>query len=87
MAKHSHDFVENYTELVGFGMDRETDEATVIVMLQKLSDDALMDLLRRRLSNDELNHLFELVSNLLKKHLSEEEYHAFFLKDREDESC
>ena len=86
MAKHSHDFVETYIELIGFGMDRETDEATVIVMLQKLSDDALMDLLRHRLSNEELNDLFEMISNLVRKHLSEEEYHAIFLKDREEDS-
>ncbi|MBI4772618.1 MAG: cytoplasmic protein [Deltaproteobacteria bacterium] len=86
MAKHSHDFVETYVDLVGFGMDREIDEATVIVMLQKLSDDALMDLLRHRLSDEELKDLFEMVSNLLKEHLSEEEYHTFFLKDREEES-
>jgi len=86
MAKHSHDFVETYVDLVGFGMDRETDEATVIVMLQKLSDDAVMDVLRHRLSDEELKDLFEMVSELLRQHLSEEEYHMFFLKDLGEES-
>jgi len=87
MSKHSHEFVETYVDLVGFGMDRETDEATVIVMLQKLSDDALMGVLRQRLSDAELQDLFDMVSKLVKKHLSEEEYHTFFLKDRDEESC
>ena len=45
-----------------------------------------MDLLRHRLSNEELNDLFEMVSKLVRKHLSEEEYHAIFLKDREEDS-
>ncbi len=32
---HSHDFVENYEELVGFGLNRDTDEKTIIFYLQK----------------------------------------------------
>ncbi|MBW1763489.1 MAG: cytoplasmic protein, partial [Deltaproteobacteria bacterium] len=38
MAAHSHKFVEEYEGLVGFGMDRETDENTLIYYLQKFSD-------------------------------------------------
>jgi len=29
MAKHSHNFVETYNDLVGFGLNRETDENTI----------------------------------------------------------
>jgi len=79
--KHRHDFVETYDGLVGFGMDRETDEATVIVYLQKLADDRLMDLLRRRLDQTDLEEIFTFVNRLLKKHLSETEYHDYFLLD------
>ncbi|MDQ1330407.1 MAG: hypothetical protein QG578_670, partial [Thermodesulfobacteriota bacterium] len=43
MVKHTHDFVERYTGLVGFGFDRETDENTVRYYLQKFSDDALTE--------------------------------------------
>jgi hypothetical protein len=42
MATHSHNFVETYDGLVGFGADRNTDENTVIYYLQKFSDDRLM---------------------------------------------
>ncbi len=35
MNIHSHEFVENYDELVGFGLDRGTDEKTIIFYLQK----------------------------------------------------
>ena len=81
MSKHSHEFVEKYDGLVGFGLDRETDENTVICYLQKFSDDTLFSLLRKRLTDEELSDFFTLISRLLKSHLSETEYHQYFLKD------
>lgn len=81
MAIHSHEFVETYDGLVGYGADRATDEATIKVYLQKFSDDALLDQLVRRLSDDELNEVFEFVNRLMFAHLSEDEYHRLFLKD------
>ena len=81
MAKHSHEFVERYEGLVGFGLDRETNENTVICYLQKFSDDGLMALLRNRLADQELEELFSLLSRLLRVHLSEDEYHRLFLKE------
>jgi TorA maturation chaperone TorD len=81
MAKHSHQFVETYQELVGFGLNRQTDENTVIYYLQKFSDDTLMATLIKRLSDDELRDIFESLSRILKEHLSEPEYHRLFLKD------
>ena len=83
MAQHTHHFVEEYDGLVGFGMDREGDENTVVYYLQKFSDDTLMNLMKKRLSQEELEEVFNLVTRLLKTHLSEEEYHGCFLKDRE----
>lgn len=81
MPIHHHRFVEKYKGLVGFGQDRETDEASLIVFLQKFSDDDLMETLRGRLDDGELDELFQLISRLLRKHLSQEEYHRLFLKD------
>jgi|SaaInl8_200m_RNA_FD_contig_61_952343_length_416_multi_2_in_0_out_0_1 TorA maturation chaperone TorD len=83
MTQHTHNFVENYKGFVGFGFDRETDENTVIFYLQKFADDALMEKLRTSLTNSELENLFNLMSSLLKKHLTEKEYHKLFLKDTE----
>lgn len=82
---HTHQFVETYDGLIGFGLDREVDENTVICYLQKFSDDQLMSQLIRRLSDEELSEIFELISRLLKKHLSEPEYHRLFLKDKSHE--
>ena len=81
MSKHSHEFVEKYDGLIGFGLDRVTDENAVICYLQKFSDDQLMALLRQRLTDGELNEIFTLISRLLQRHLSEAEYHSCFLKD------
>ena len=81
MTTHSHQFVETYQGLVGFGLDRENDQNTIIYYLQKFSDDALMQTLVKRLSDEELNDIFSLVTRLLKRHLTESEYHRLFLKD------
>jgi hypothetical protein len=81
MATHSHDFVETYDGLIGFGFDRETDEKTIIYYLQKFSDDTLIARLIKRMTDEELQEVFTLISRLMKKHLTEPEYHRFFLKD------
>ncbi len=81
MPIHSHDFVENYEGLVGFGLDRETDENTLIYYLQKFSDDRLMKHLITKFSDQELSEWFDRINFLLKKYLSETEYHRLFLKD------
>jgi len=85
MGKHKHQFVEDYDGLVGFGLDRETDEKTLTWYLQKFSDDDHMAMIRERLSEEDLKSLFDLLGGLLKKYLPEEEYHAVFLKDVEGE--
>lgn len=82
MSKHAHTFVENYQGLIGFGMDRQTDESTLICYLQKFADDDLLSTLLPRLADAELEEIFNLIHRLLKSHLIEEEYHTLFLKDR-----
>jgi TorA maturation chaperone TorD len=81
MAKHTHHYIDTYEGLVGMGFDRKTDENTIIYYLQKFSDDALMKALTARLSDEELEEIFLLLTRLLKKHLSDSEYHRLFLKD------
>jgi TorA maturation chaperone TorD len=83
MALHSHRFVEEYRGLVGYGFDRATDEATLQIYLQKFSDDECMAHILPRLSREEMDQLFELISTLLRRHLDDQEYHRLFLKDPE----
>jgi len=78
--QHSHRFVEEYDGLVGFGLNREVDEYTLTYYLQKFSDDELMALIRPRLTETEMEQLFDLIARLMQQHLTEEEYHQYFLK-------
>jgi len=66
---------------MALGLDRATDETTVICCLQMFSDDALMHTLMPRLSDREIGQLFDTVTGCLKRHLSESEYHRLFLRD------
>jgi hypothetical protein len=75
--------VETYDGMVAFGFSREVDEKSLIYYLQKFSDDDLMSLLVPRMSDAEIEAIFNLVSNTMRKHLEEEEYHQYFLKDEE----
>ena len=83
MAIHSHQFVETHQGPVGFGLNRETDENTLVFFLQKFADDALMNVLKQRFSDQEMTDLFDMLSDLLRRHLNESEYHTLFLKEKE----
>jgi len=85
MARHTHQFVEEYQGLVGFGLDRATDEASITVYLQKFADDDHMAVMRERMTDEELELVFDLLSRLLRAHLDDAEYHRVFLKDDEVE--
>ncbi|MBT4264270.1 MAG: cytoplasmic protein [Deltaproteobacteria bacterium] len=81
MTKHRHDFVETYDGMIGFGLDRQHDENTVICYLQMFSDDTLMRELIKKMTDGELEEIFNLITRTLKKHLTEPEYHDLFLKE------
>jgi len=81
---HTHNFIENYQGLVGYGADRETNENTIIYYLQKFSDDKFMATITKRMTDEELLEMFEFINRLLKNHLTESEYHKLFLKDDHD---
>lgn len=78
--KHSHEFVKNYGDPV-FGLSRKQSEEAVQYYLQKLSDDGFMKLILPKLKDDELEFLHNIIFTLLKNHISEDEYHKYFLKD------
>ena len=80
MSPYSHSFVEAYHGPVAFGLSREVDEASLVVYLQKFSDDRLMEVLRNRLSDEDIREVHDRIIDLLKKHLTHEEYHRLFLK-------
>ncbi len=81
MAKHSHRFVETFDGLIGFGLDRQTNENTLQLYLQKFSDDDLMKTILSRMSDEDLTAVFDMTSGMMKKYLTEPEYHQLFIKD------
>lgn len=82
MKKDTHEFVQAYQGLGAFGLNRETDEETVMFYLQKFSEDSFMKTLLPRLSDEELEAVYLWVNQHLKTHITEDEYHSLFLKDR-----
>ena len=80
MAKHSHRFVETFDGFLGYGLDRQSNENTVQLYLQKFSDDRLMKTILKRMTDDDLTERFEITGRMLKKYLTEPEYHQLFLK-------
>ncbi len=81
MGRHTHNFVESYEGLVGYGYDRKSNENTLAYYLQKFSDDEHVRLIVERMSDDDMEKLYDNLCGLLKKYLKEEEYHKLFLKD------
>jgi hypothetical protein len=81
MSRHRHEFVETYDGMMAFGYSREEDERSLIAFLQKFSDDDLMRLLCGRLGDLEIEELVDYLTSLMKSHLSEAEYHRYFLKE------
>jgi TorA maturation chaperone TorD len=81
MSKHRHRFVEVYDGMIAFGFSREVDENTIKYYLQKFSDDELLETLVPRLSQEEMHRAFDLLNELMKNHLSDDEYHRLFLKE------
>ena len=81
MQKDTHNFVQEYKGLGAFGLDRETDEETMMFYLQKFSEDSFLKAFLPRLSDQELEEIYLLINQKLKKHFSEGEYHSIFLKD------
>ena len=82
MQQHSHQFVEDYDGLVGYGYSREVDEYTLTYYLQKFSDDEMIAFIRAKMSDADMETLFNLLGDLLRKYLTKEEYQRFFLKDK-----
>jgi len=50
--------------------------------LQKFSEDSFLKAFISRLSDLELEEIYLFINKKLKQHISEDEYHTLFLKDR-----
>jgi len=64
-----------------FGLDRETDERSLIEFLQHFSDERLTKVLVPRMSEEEIHQVVDLLGAIMKNNLSGDEYHRLFLHE------
>ena len=62
-----------------FGLNRAEDERSLGDFLRLFSEPRLTSVLIPRMSDEEIDSTVEMLSMILKRHLSEKEYHALFL--------
>lgn len=79
MERSSHNFFKEYKGPIAFGLSREVDEASFKVFLQKFSSDQILEVLCPRLAQEELDGIVEMLTQVMRKHLTDREYHTLFL--------
>lgn len=79
--EHDSPFANGNAGAICFGLDRATDERSLILFLKRFCDERLLTALVPRLQAEEIDQVVDLVSGLLRAHLTDEEYHALFLED------
>lgn len=62
-----------------FGLSAELDATSLAVYLQLLGRKECAELLYERLSREEIEVLVDMITGLMQKHLSKQEYHRVFL--------
>lgn len=62
-----------------FGLDRTTDEQSLVTFLRQFSDDRLVSALVPRMTEEEIHQVIDLLTQIMRKHLSSDEYHRLFL--------
>ena len=64
-----------------FGLSNELDRQSVACFLQLLGRKELADTLAERLSSGEIEELVQFATGLMKKNMTEDEYHELFLQE------
>lgn len=64
-----------------FGLNQEIDQRSCAWFLRLAGQQAFAELLAGRLSSAEISQLTDLITQLSKRHLTEDEYHTHFLAE------
>ena len=67
---------------IAFGFDRATDEYSFGLFLQRFVDEKLMETLLPRLQDEDILATVDFLTGIMRKHLSEKEYHSLFLVEQ-----
>ena len=65
-----------------FGLSEELDQSSLAHFLRLSGKEEFVDVFCERLSSEEILHLSDQFMMLIRKHLSEQEYHYLFLQDK-----
>jgi hypothetical protein len=66
---------------IAFGFDRATDERSFGIFLERFVDKKLMETLLPRLQDEDIQATVDFLTGIMRKHLSEQEYHTLFLAE------
>lgn len=66
-----------------FGLNQQLDQQSLSCFLQLAGRQEFADFLSQRLSEQEIHAFVNFFTGLLKRNLSEEEYHRLFLQDEQ----
>ena len=64
-----------------FGLNRETDEKSLVLFLQQFTGNELLTTLVSRMTDDDITATLDFVTGLMHKYLQEKEYHKLFLNE------
>ena len=64
-----------------FGLNPQLDQQSLSCFLQLAGRQEFADLLSQRLSEQEIHSFVDFFTGILKRNLTEEEYHSLFLQD------
>lgn len=70
-------------ERICFGLDRQTDEQSLVEFVQRVAQGPLLTTLAARMDEAEIVAALDFLTQLMQKHLSAKEYHTLFLSERE----
>ncbi len=65
-----------------FGLSEQLDKESFACFLQLVGNKELADVLSTRVTSEEINDFVSRFMDLLRRYLSEEEYHRLFLQDK-----
>jgi hypothetical protein len=64
-----------------FGLNRATDEQSLIDFLRLFADERLSRVLVPRMSEEEIHQVIDLLTQMMRNHLDSDEYHRLFLDE------
>lgn len=65
-----------------FGFDRASDEHSFKLFLQQFVDKKLMGTLLPRMQDEDISATVDFLTGIMRKHLTEKEYHSLFLAEK-----